>query len=91
MAITKTEKINMITVHYHDGVDPRVEITSTVSWDDPDDQDLPITKNEHRVIEKTTISTTWDSETGEPTHTESPTDYSGESAHTVAICDTVWS
>lgn len=90
MAMTKTTTIRSINVTYS-STDPVVHVESIVKWDDPDDSDLPIEKNESRVLHKVTQNTSYDSETGEPTTTETVTDYSGEDSKVIAICDAVWS
>lgn len=89
MAITKTTRIESIQVFYYDE-HPTVNIQSTTTWDDPDDSELPVAKGDTRQLRKMTETTTYDSETGEATTTESPTDYSGEDAKVIAICDAVW-
>lgn len=89
MAVTKSTTINSITVEYgHD--DPVLIVHEVTTWDDPDDDQLPITRGDNRTINKTTHTTTYDEETGNPIHTETAYDYSGEDAKIVAICDVVW-
>lgn len=89
MAITKTTTINSITVYYGDG-DPSVEVNSSVNWDDPNDDLMPVSKPQHKRIDKVTRTTTYDENTGEPTVTETTTDYSGEDSKVIAVCDAVW-
>ena len=90
MAVTKTSSIQGIHISYRGEEVPVVEIYSQHTWDDPDDSELPVTNTSSRVITKTTSTTTYDENTGEATVTSSATDYSGESAVIVAICDAVW-
>ena len=90
MAVTKTERIRSITIHYLESGDPTVEISSEISWDDPNDDQLPISRNRNRSLSKVTTTTTYDENTGSPTTTETTTDYSGEDAKIVAVCDLVW-
>ena len=89
MAITKTSRIQSINVHYWDTV-PVVEVHSLTTWDDPDDDQLPITNSATHQITKMTETTTYDAETGDPVTSSSATDYSGEDAKVIAICDLVW-
>ena len=89
MAITKTSSIRSITVNYNEAV-PTVEVHSQTTWDDPDDDQLPMSQSSSKQIRKMTSTTTYNENTGEATTTESPTDYSGEDAKVIAICDLVW-
>lgn len=89
MAITKTTTVDSILVTYG-GTEPVVHVNTVSSWDDPNDDSLPVSKSENKTINKMTTSTTFDSDTGEAINTESATDYSGEDAKVVAICDLVW-
>ena len=90
MAITKSSKIESILIRYPIEGDAVVEVNSTVSWDDPDDNELPVSRPTSKLIQKMTTSTSYDEETGTPIHTQTLTDYSGEDASVVAICDLVW-
>ena len=90
MAITKTTRIESIHVSYPESGDPIVNLHSITSWDDPNDDALPISKGDGKTITKMTASVTYDSQTGASTTTESATDYSGEDAKVVAVCDLVW-
>ena len=90
MAITKTTKVESIIVNYPDSGDPIVSFNHITTWDDPNDDELPISKSEHRSIEKMTLTTTYDTDTGAATTTSSATDYSGEDSKVVAVCDAVW-
>ena len=90
MAITKTTSLVRIEVNYNE--DPAtVLVTTNTVWDDPDDAELPIERGESKLIKKTTETITFDETTGEPITSSSATDYSGEDARVVAICDAVWS
>ena len=89
MAITKTTSVTRVQVHY-DQAPAIVEVLTKTVWDDPDDAELPIERGENKLIRKMTISTFLDETTGGPVHSESPTDYSGEDAKVIAICDLVW-
>lgn len=90
MAITKTERVEAITIRYPLNGDPTVEVTTVATWDDPNDDELPISKGNGKSITKMTTSTTYNSSTGEATVTEAATDYSGEDDKVVAVCDLVW-
>ena len=90
MAVTKTSKIETIVVNYPDSGDPIVSFNTITSWDDPNDDELPISKSDYRTIEKMTSTITYDTDTGEATTTTSVTDYSGEDAKVIAVCDAVW-
>ena len=89
MAVTKTSKIEAINVHYWETV-PTVEVMTTTTWDDPSDDQLPLSQHSSKQIRKMTSTTTYNENTGEATTTESATDYSGEDAKVIAICDLVW-
>ena len=89
MAVTKTSNIESIHIHYSDTV-PTVEVMTSTTWDDPDDDQLPISNRSSHSINKTTSTTTYDPDTGEATVTSSATDYSGEDAKVIAVCDVVW-
>ena len=89
MAVTKTSKIESIQIHYYDTI-PTVEVMTAHTWDDPDDDQLPVSNRSSHSINKTTSTTTYDENTGEATVTSSATDYSGEDAKVIAICDAVW-
>jgi len=90
MAVTKTTRIESIHVSYPESGDPVVSVNSITSWDDPNDDALPISKGEGKTITKMTTSVTYDTNTGASTTTESATDYSGEDAKVIAVCDAVW-
>ena len=89
MAVTKTSKIEAIHIHYGETV-PTVEVMTSTTWDDPSDDQLPMSQSSSKQIRKMTSTTTYDENTGEATTTESATDYSGEDAKVIAICDLVW-
>jgi hypothetical protein len=89
MAITKTTTINSITIYYGQE-DPSIEINSSVNWDDPDDDLMPVSKSQHKRLYKVTRTTTYDETTGNPTTTEAATDYSGEDQRVQDICAAVW-
>tara|TARA_A100001388_G_C28764170_1_gene499664 strand:+ start:1187 stop:1465 length:279 start_codon:yes stop_codon:yes gene_type:complete len=89
MAVTKTSKIESIHIHYWDTV-PTVEVMTSFTWDDPNDDQLPISNRSSHSIKKMTSTTTYNENTGEATTTESPTDYSGEDPKVIAVCDLVW-
>ena len=89
MAITKTTTISQITVTYN-GDDANVQVYESISWDDPNDDNLPIYNNVQRMIERVNRTTTYDPNSGDPTVTETPNDLSGEDAKIVTICNAVW-
>lgn len=89
MAVTKTSKIESINVNYSDTI-PTVEVMTAHTWDDPDDDQLPVSNRSQHSISKTTLTTTYDPDTGEAIITSSATDYSGEDAKVIAVCDAVW-
>ena len=90
MAITKTTRIESIHISYPESGDPVVNVNSITSWDDPNDDALPISRGVSKTINKMTTSVTYDTNTGESTTTESATDYSGEDSKVIAVCDLVW-
>lgn len=90
MAVTKTTRIESIQISYPESGDPVVYVNSITTWDDPNDDALPIGRGDGKTISKMTASTTYNSETGAATTTQSATDYSGEDEKVVAICDLVW-
>lgn len=86
MAITKTEAIERITVVIKDPADTSVVIVqSRVTWDDPDDDELPIQRENVKTVEK--YSTTYD-ENQQPVTTEN--DISNEDQLVQEICGAVW-
>lgn len=88
MAITKTEKIRQITINMPSGNDMRhyLNIQSTVKWDDPDDNELPVSKDVFREIRYSTFSVD-----GEGVQEEILTDISGEPQLIKDICNVLWS
>lgn len=89
MAVTKTSKIDSIHVYYEDTV-PMVEVRTSTTYDDPTDDQLPMSTHASKQIRKMTTTVTYNETTGERSETESATDYSGEDAKVIAICDLVW-
>lgn len=89
MAITKTSTIESITIDYNATI-PVVNVNTRTTWDDPDDDQLPMSKGSHKSITKMTTTVTYNETTGERSETQSATDYSGEDAKVIAICDLVW-
>ena len=90
MAIQKTETVNSLAIRFEEGKDAVLVISSTTSWDDPDDSDLPINKTSMREITKTSQDTTYDAETGAPVHSQTATDITGESQLVQDICAVIW-
>ena len=90
MAVTKSSKIESIMVDYN-SEPPTVMVRTLTTWDDKDDDMLPMSQGSAKTITKTTKTTTYNETTGEATTTESATDYSSEDANVKAICDLVWS
>ena len=89
MAVTKTTSIKAINVLYWDTV-PTVEVQSETTWDDPSDDQLPMSQHSSKQIRKMTSTTTYDPVSGEGTTTESVTDISGEDPKVIEICTLVW-
>jgi len=86
MAITKTEAIERITVVIKDPADTSVVIVqSRVTWDDPDDDELPIERENVKTVEKYT--TTYDDNQQAVTTTN---DITGEDQLVQDICNAVW-
>ena len=78
MALTKTRSMERIEVFYMDTDDDAiVNVRYKDTWDDPDDDDLPIDKPYAISIRRYNPDGT-------------PTDYSGEDTLVVGICDLVW-
>lgn len=91
MAVQKTEKVNSYGIRFGKEDEDAVLIVSmTTSWDDPDDNDLPMSKTTTREITKNSQTTTYDEETGAPIHSETPTDITGESQMIQDICAVIW-
>lgn len=89
MAITKSTTLEH--VHIDCSQDPaHLEVIEGVSWDDPDDDELPIHKSTSRMIRKNTVSVTYDAETGEAISTETPTDLSNEDQVIQDIAAAIW-
>lgn len=89
MAVTKTSKIESIQIHYWDTV-PTVEVMTSTTWDDPQDDMLPISNRSSHSINKMTSTTTYNSETGEASTIETLTDYSDQDAKVIEVCNLVW-
>ena len=90
MAISKTEKVTGYEIRMNDDEDATLSIQSLTTWDDPDDNDLPITKETSRSLRKTTTTATYNETTGERTESTSATDISGESQMIQDICALIW-
>lgn len=90
MAITKTEKVTNYDIRMSDGEDATLYIQSITTWDDPDDNDLPMTKGTSRNLTKTTTTVTYNETTGERTESKAATDISGESKMIQDICAIIW-
>lgn len=90
MAITKAEKVTGYDIRMNDGEDATLYIQSITTWDDPDDNDLPMTKGTSRSLTKTTTTVTYNETTGERTESTSATDISGESQMIQDICALIW-
>ena len=87
MAITKTDAIERITVVLKTPADTSdVIVQSRVTWDDPDDDQLPIQREYVHTVQKYTTS--YDENQQEVT-TEN--DITGEDPLVQNICTTVWS
>lgn len=80
MAISKTRSIQMLNVDWNEmyGDDPAVFVRYIDTWDDPDDDDMPVTKP-YQVSFRRYQS---DGETA--------TDMSGEDQMIQDICAAVW-
>ena len=52
MAIQKTETVNSYAIQFNEDQDAVLIVSMTTSWDDPDDNDLPINKTTTREIKK---------------------------------------
>ena len=90
MAISKTEKVTSYKIRMNDDEDATLSIQSLTTWDDPDDNDLPITKEASRSLRKTTTTATYNETTGARTESTSATDISGESQMIQDICALIW-
>lgn len=78
MALTKTRSMERLEVFWMDGSDdPIVNVRYKDTWDDPDDDDLPIDKPHAISIRRYNADGT-------------ATDYSGEDTLVVGVCDLVW-
>jgi len=85
MAITKTEEIRRIDVSPVSGSDPTVVVRKIITFDDEDDNQLPSSQDHTRHIVKYTTTTD-----EEGVETQVLTDYSGEEALVVSVCDAIW-
>jgi len=86
MAITKTDKIERISIVLKDPADTSVIVVqSKTTWDDPNDDQLPIDRESVKSVEKYTI--VYD-DNQQPSTIES--DISGESQLIKDICAVVW-
>lgn len=86
MTITKTDKIERISIVLKDPADTSVIVVqSKTTWDDPDDDELPIERETVKTVEK--YSTTYD-ENQQPVTTEN--DITGEDQRVQDICEVIW-
>ena len=86
MAITKTEKIERISIVLKDPADTSVIILQgKITWDDPDDDQLPIERETVKSVEKYTLV---HDENQQPSTVE--TDILGEDQLVQDICAAVW-
>lgn len=88
MAITKSSKIERVTVKFFTEV-PDIEVETVTTWDDPDDDQLPMDRRSSRTISKMVLSTTYE-EDGTPIHSETERDMSGEDQLVQDIAAVVW-
>lgn len=87
MALTKTNAIEQITVVLKNPVDTSaIIVQSRTTWDDPEDDQLPLAREHVHTVQKYTTS--YDENQQEVT-TES--DITGEDQLVQNICTTVWS
>ena len=90
MAATKTSEIESITLNIGNRDHVGISVVELITWDDPDDADLPVVNRKQRGLEKFTYTESFDSETGERIMTESATDISEEGQLVQDICAAVW-
>jgi hypothetical protein len=87
MAITKTRSVQRIEVHpaMEDG-DERVMVVYENTFDDSEDDELPLVQTQVKHLEKTVTD---NSDPENPVVTN--TDISGENALVQTVCNAVWS
>ncbi len=85
MAITKTEQVRRIDISPVSGSDPTVVVRKIVTFDDADDAQLPASQDTTKHIVKYTVTTDEDG-----VETQTLTDYSGEDALVISVCDAIW-
>lgn len=85
MAITKTRSVQRIEV-YPGAEEERIMVVYEYSFDDSEDDELPVTNTQVKHLEK---STTDYSDPENPVVTN--TDISGEDALVQTVCNAVWS
>ena len=90
MAATKTSEIESINLYIANRDHAQISVVEVITWDDPDDADLPVVNRKQRGLEKFTYTESFDPQTGERIMTESATDISGEPQLVQDIAAVVW-
>lgn len=87
MAIERTRAVQRLEVYPGiEDEDPRVMVVYENTFDDPEDDELPVVQTQVKHLSKTVTD---NSDPENPV--VSDTDYSGEDALVVSVCDAIWS
>lgn len=84
MAIEKTRALQRLEVYPGDE-DPRVMVVYENTFDDSEDDELPVVQTQVKHLSKTVTD---NSDPENPV--VSDTDYSGEDALVISVCDAIW-
>lgn len=91
MAIEKTRALQRLEVYPSNGdEDPRIMVVYENTFDDSEDDELPVVQTQVKHLHKTTKNVDH-SDPENPVTTTVDTDYSGEDALVISVCDAIWS
>lgn len=88
MAITKTRSVQKIEIYPGDPA--RVMVSYKHTFDDSEDNELPVSNTTEKYLEKTTLVVD-NSDMENPTTTTVDTDISGEDSLVQSVCNLLWS
>jgi len=87
MAIERTRAVQRLEVYPGiEDEDPRVMVVYENTFDDPEDDELPVVQTQVKHLSKTVTD---NSDPENPV--VSDTDYSSEDALVISVCDAIWS
>jgi hypothetical protein len=90
MAIEKTRSVVRLEVHPGVGdEDPRVTVMYENTFDDPNDDELPVKQVHNKYLVKS-VTTVDESDPENPVEIVTPTDISGEDIFVQTVCNAIW-